>query len=95
MIKMHADAKRYLCTVDKNYWNNLSQTSQTTMMAQGGLMNEKELADFTSCGPVMLQDAILLRRSDEQGKKVNHIVPDTDHFRGCIERVVAMRKVNL
>ena len=29
-IRLHVDAKRYLCTVDQDYYNNLSQASQNS-----------------------------------------------------------------
>ena len=35
-IKLHVDAKRYLCAVDAGYWDSLSAASKHSLELQGG-----------------------------------------------------------
>ena len=67
VIAAHADAKRYLCTVDPAYWNSLSPLSQQTMINQGGLMTPEEVEAFR--GHRWFDDAVTLRRCDDRGKR--------------------------
>ena len=36
------DAKRYLCFIEKNYWDSLSQASKISLKLQGGVFSEEE-----------------------------------------------------
>ena len=44
LVRMHADAKRYLCSTEPGYHATLSPASQHTMTLQGGLMSPEEIA---------------------------------------------------
>ncbi len=41
-IRLHADAKRYLCAVEPDYRGKLSDASIHTMALQGGIMDAEE-----------------------------------------------------
>ena len=41
-VRLHVDAKRYLCTVDPQYVAGLSAASCSSLALQGGLMNADE-----------------------------------------------------
>lgn len=69
-IYLHVDAKRYLCSVNPDYYNTLSNASQATMKYQGGLMNDGELLKFES--NVYSKDAIKLRHVDDLAKETNY-----------------------
>jgi predicted HD phosphohydrolase len=87
VIAAHADAKRYLCTVDPDYWKSLSPLSQQTMLRQGGLMTPEEVAAFQA--HPWAEDALTLRRFDDAGKDPQYEVPDPQRFRALLHRVVA------
>lgn len=65
-IRLHAEAKRYLCAVEKGYLEGLSAASLDSLHHQGGLMNEEEQQAFLQ--EEYAEDAIKLRRWDDEGK---------------------------
>ena len=87
LIGAHADAKRYLCTVDESYWSTLSPTSQQTMIAQGGRMSPEELERFRA--HPRAEDALMLRRCDDGGKDESYRVQDVERFRAMLDRAAA------
>lgn len=66
LVSSHVAAKRYICTIDPEYYTQLSLASKQTMQLQGGLMTEKECADFESCPHY--KEAIYLRYCDDKAK---------------------------
>jgi predicted HD phosphohydrolase len=87
LIGAHADAKRYICTVEKDYWDALSPVSQQTMLRQGGLMNPAEVEEFKA--HPWAEDALRLRRCDDAGKNPQARVADPQYYRAILERVAA------
>lgn len=65
-VALHVTAKRWRCTVEPEYYNTLSPTSQATLKAQGGLLSPEECARFEA-HPGFL-DALALRSWDDTGK---------------------------
>ena len=65
-VRMHADAKRFLCTTDAAYHDLLSPASKRTLVMQGGLMTGDEVAAFAA--HPWCADAVALRRWDDQAK---------------------------
>lgn len=65
-VRMHVDAKRYLCAVDEIYAAGLSAASKLSLELQGGPMSPSEVAEFEQ--HPHFQAAILLRRCDDAGK---------------------------
>lgn len=68
-IRLHVAAKRYLCTVDPEYWDSLSSGSKRSLELQGGTFS-REAADAFICQPYA-QDAVQLRIYDDQAKVKN------------------------
>ena len=66
LVRMHADAKRYLCTVEPEYRASLTPTSVYTLELQGGLMSA-EAVRAVGTHP-WLADALALRRWDDRAK---------------------------
>lgn len=64
--KLHVQAKRYLCFVDANYYNTLSEPSRQSLALQGGIMNAEEAADFEKFENY--KEAVLLRTWDDLAK---------------------------
>jgi gamma-butyrobetaine dioxygenase len=71
LVRMHADAKRYLCSTEPGYHATLSAASQHTMTLQGGLMSPDEVARHAA--HPWLGDALRLRRWDDLAKVVGKV----------------------
>ena len=71
LVRMHADAKRYLCSTDPGYHATLSPASQHTLTLQGGLMSTEEIARLSGHG--WLADALRLRRWDDGAKVAGQV----------------------
>jgi phosphonate degradation associated HDIG domain protein len=65
-VRLHVEAKRYLCATDENYLSRLSEPSLQSLALQGGPMNLKEAAQFEN--EPFFQEAVQLRRWDEEAK---------------------------
>ncbi len=82
-VRLHVPAKRYLCAVDPDYAAALSAASVVTLKLQGGPMSDAEIARFE--GEAYWQDAVLLRRCDDQGKVAGLRTPDFNQYSARIE----------
>lgn len=71
LVRMHADAKRYLCATEPGYHATLSPASQHTMTLQGGLMSPEEVTRHAA--HPWLGDALRLRRWDDLAKVVGKV----------------------
>ena len=80
-IKLHVQAKRYLCR-SKSYWNILSEASKTSLKLQGGIMSDDEAKKFVSLK--FHNDAILLRKYDDEGKMPNIKMKKIEDYRNLI-----------
>jgi gamma-butyrobetaine dioxygenase len=86
-IRLHVDAKRYLCCVAPDYRKQLSAASIHTMRLQGGAMSRNE-ADSFAAEPYC-EDAVRLRHWDDEGKEPDAEVPGFASYRAMLERLVA------
>lgn len=68
-IALHVPAKRYLCTVEPEYFDTLSPTSVRTLELQGGPMTEADAERFAAHPGAA--DAVELRRWDDLAKVPN------------------------
>ena len=80
-IKLHVQAKRYLCR-NKSYYDLLSYPSKISLELQGGIMDEVEARKFTSLK--FYKDAIILRKYDDDGKIPNIKMKKIDEYRDLI-----------
>jgi len=80
-IKLHVQAKRYLCR-SKSYWSILSEASKVSLKLQGGIMNDNEAKKFVSLK--FHDDAILLRKYDDEGKIPNIKMNKIEDYRNLI-----------
>ncbi|MFE6866785.1 TauD/TfdA family dioxygenase [Kitasatospora sp. NPDC057692] len=78
-VRLHVAAKRYLCAVEPDYRARLSEASEYTLRVQGGPMSEREAADFAAHPGA--EDAVAVRRWDEQAKEAGAATPGFAHFR--------------
>ncbi|MGY8997560.1 MAG: phosphodiesterase, partial [Alphaproteobacteria bacterium] len=86
-IRLHADAKRYLCAVEPDYRDKLSDASIHTMALQGGIMGAEEAGSFAM--GAFCEAAVAMRRWDDEGKVAGAVVPPFGMFRPMLERLVA------
>lgn len=85
-VRHHVAAKRYLCAVDPEYFNQLSQASVHSLNLQGGPMNAQEVKAFEQ--QPNLQQIVRVRRYDDAGKSPSMQTPPFSAFMPMIQRVV-------
>jgi phosphonate degradation associated HDIG domain protein len=68
-VKLHVQAKRYLCFVDATYYDSLSEPSRQSLALQGGIMNAEEATGFEKFQNY--KEAVLLRTWDDLAKDPN------------------------
>ncbi|HUR87927.1 MAG TPA: phosphohydrolase [Ramlibacter sp.] len=77
-IRLHVDAKRYLCAMRDGYFAALSDDSKRSLGLQGGIFNEGQAESF------ILQpgapDAVRLRLWDDAAKAAGADTPPLSHF---------------
>lgn len=79
LVSWHADAKRYLVTTDPAYRDRLSARSIVTLRAQGGTMDDAELAALAAAPD--FEALLALRRADDDAKVVGRTVPGLEAWR--------------
>lgn len=65
-VRLHVEAKRYLCSIDATYFDGLSVASRASLAVQGGPFGDEEMARFLEHPHA--QAAIRLRRYDDRAK---------------------------
>lgn len=83
-IRMHVDAKRYLCAVARGYWDTLSPASKRSLELQGGVFTLEEAMQFIA-QPYAI-DAVALRRWDDCAKSPTRETPGWAHYREVLAR---------
>lgn len=83
-IRLHVDAKRYLCRVDAGYLAGLSPASRRSLELQGGIFSAGEADAFTR--EPYAADAVALRHWDDQAKTPGLATPDLAHFGAIMDR---------
>lgn len=84
-IRLHVDAKRYLCRVDASYWSSLSPESKCSLELQGGVFSDDEALVFVS--QPFAADAVALRRWDDLAKNPVATPPAWHHYVTVLESV--------
>ncbi|WP_374630715.1 phosphonate degradation HD-domain oxygenase [Ferrovibrio sp.] len=82
-VRLHVDAKRYLCHAEPHYWAGLSQASKTSLEVQGGTYSADEAAAFMA--QPHAAEAVLLRRWDDAAKTPKLKTPDIAYYRRFLE----------
>jgi phosphonate degradation associated HDIG domain protein len=77
-IRLHVAAKRYLCMVEPDYFEKLSDDSIESLSLQGGRMTENEVAAFLR--EPYWEGSVALRRIDELAKDPNGPMPLFEEF---------------
>jgi len=87
-IKLHVQAKRYLCR-SKSYYELLSDPSKISLKLQRGIMDDEESQKFTSLN--FYEDAIMLRKYDDDGKIPNIKIKKIDDYRVLITSKLSLQ----
>ena len=77
-IRLHVDAKRYLCHIDSGYWAELSPASKHSLELQGGIFDETQAEAFMQ--QPYASEAVRLRRYDDLAKKPRKVTQPLSHF---------------
>jgi [1-hydroxy-2-(trimethylamino)ethyl]phosphonate dioxygenase len=88
-IRLHVEAKRYLCATELGYLMVLSPASRLSLQVQGGPLPPAEVVAFAS--NVWAQDAVKIRRWDDAAKTAGSNVPQLEHYRDLLERLAEPR----
>jgi gamma-butyrobetaine dioxygenase len=78
-IRLHAQAKRYLCTSESHYYDTLSEASKYSLEKQGGFMTTAEIGRFKA--HPYFDAAVRLRRWDDCAKDSNLRLDNFSAFR--------------
>jgi len=68
LVRLHVDAKRFLCATDPTYFASLSHASQRSLALQGGPFSTADVVNW-SASPQALA-AAELRRWEDEGKQL-------------------------
>ena len=82
-IRLHVEAKRYLCAVDADYFDSLSANSKQSLMLQGEFFSTQEVEMFSILPHT--KEAIQLRRWDEAAKIPQKVTPFLEDFLAILE----------
>jgi len=86
-VRMHADAKRYLCATEAAYVDRLSPGSRHTLRLQGGVMSADDAARFARHR--WAADAVALRRWDDEAKVVGKSTRTLGEWAALVRRGVS------
>lgn len=84
-VRLHVAAKRYLCTVNPEYYGRLSLASVNSFNLQGGRMSPQEVSAFEA-NPHH-QAAVKLRYYDDDGKVADRTIHKIDYYRPLLEKL--------
>ena len=85
-IRLHVDAKRYLCNVDERYYEGLSAASKLSLTLQGGALDAAGAQAFIT--QPFAREAARLRIWDDRAKTPGKVTPPLDHFASVMRRCV-------
>jgi phosphonate degradation associated HDIG domain protein len=85
-VRLHVPAKRYLCAIDPTYRRGLSLASERSLIVQGGPMPDEEAARFAASPGA--EDAVRLRRADDQGKVLGRMSPPLETYAGLLHSLL-------
>jgi [1-hydroxy-2-(trimethylamino)ethyl]phosphonate dioxygenase len=81
-VRLHVDAKRYLCAVEPGYEDSLSDASRLSLKLQGGRFQPDDARAFGARPHA--SEAVKLRRWDDEAKVVGLASPGFANFRAAM-----------
>ena len=89
-VALHVMAKRWRCTVDPDYFDELSPTSQATFITQGGPLSTAERARFEAHPG--FASAMALRAWDDRATLTELAVAGLDDYRALAETLAEAQR---
>lgn len=89
-VRMHVEAKRYLCAVEPQYQDQLSPPSVQSLMLQGGPFTAEQAREFER--HPLFEQAVMVRRWDDEAKVPELETPNLEHFLQYVREVVSDRQ---
>jgi phosphonate degradation associated HDIG domain protein len=89
-IRLHVDAKRYLCYSEEGYWDALSAASKRSLELQGGVFDTRQAHEFLKRR--FARDAIRLRLWDDLAKVPGAPAPTLADISALITNVTRCHK---
>jgi phosphonate degradation associated HDIG domain protein len=77
-IRLHVDAKRFLCATDTAYFDKLSEDSKRSLALQGRVFSAEAAAKFIV--RPYAADAVRLRLWDDLAKDIDMVTPALPYF---------------
>ena len=91
LVGAHVMAKRYLCAVEKEYWDGLSQSSKTTLKYQGGIFNDEQVKACQK--DPWLENKLAVRKWDDQAKDPSMWTPPLSDYQDmAVKSLLRSRK---
>ena len=81
-IRLHVDAKRYLCATRRGYYEQLSEDSKRSLQLQGGVFSAADAERFI--GQPYASDAVRVRLWDDAAKVAGAPTPQLAHFEAML-----------
>ena len=89
-IRLHVDAKRYLCQANPDYHDRLSEDSRRSLALQGGRFDAQQADAFLALPGA--HHAVMLRQWDDLAKQTDWPTPSLAHFMSRVERCVLVAR---
>jgi len=83
LVAAHVPAKRFLCAIDGQYWEGLSETSKKSLVYQGGIMSDDEVSEWKS--GEWWEEMVELRKCDDRAKVEGLDIGGLERWKGLIE----------
>ena len=90
-IRLHVPAKRYLCTTDPSYWDELSDASKRSLELQGGVMSNAEREAFEQIP--YFEDGLILRRWDDLAKVKGLETAELETYRDIVQQCLIHKEL--
>jgi gamma-butyrobetaine dioxygenase len=87
-VRLHVAAKRYLCAVDQEYYDRLSDASRLSLRLQGGPFTTAQARKFEE--HPCFEAAIKLRRWDEEAKIPQLATPPLEQYLDYARTVISL-----
>jgi [1-hydroxy-2-(trimethylamino)ethyl]phosphonate dioxygenase len=85
-VRMHVEAKRYLCAMEPGYFETLSPPSVQSLALQGGPMSASEVADYET--QPFYKQSLVVRKWDDLAKDPERQTPPLSHYLPILREVL-------
>jgi phosphonate degradation associated HDIG domain protein len=85
-IRLHVEAKRYLCHAEAGYFESLSPASVHSLELQGGIFTQDQAQAFLLRPHAA--EAVRLRRYDDLAKEPGRLIPPLQSYLPQLERLM-------